>query len=182
MTNKQRTLIIGGIVALTLLAVVVPQTIFTVDERQLAVVVRFGDPIASYGEKDTGMHFKVDEVSADKAYASFDNVLAVDEVGGTPFIAVKSDITGETGPDLFRQMVGFFRYREAEFRRHYHKRSNIETVFSMVKRKFGGAVRGKHRVVQENELLCKFILHNFRVCVMGIYDLGEDPQFWKGVA
>lgn len=65
MTNKQRTLIIGGIVALTLLAIVVPQTIFTVDERQLAVLVRFGDPIASYREKDTGMHFKapfIDEV------------------------------------------------------------------------------------------------------------------------
>lgn len=58
MTNKQRTMIIGGIVALALAAIVVPQTIFTVDERQLAVLVRFGDPIASYGEKDTGLHFK----------------------------------------------------------------------------------------------------------------------------
>ena len=30
---------------------------------------------------------------------------------------------------------------ETEFNRHYHKRSNVETVFHMVKAKFGDKVR-----------------------------------------
>ncbi|MEE9602631.1 MAG: SPFH domain-containing protein, partial [Thermoguttaceae bacterium] len=58
MSNRQRIIAISAIIVLLLLAIVIPQTLFTVDERQLAVVVRFGEPVAVYGEKDTGLHVK----------------------------------------------------------------------------------------------------------------------------
>ena len=58
MSNRQRIIAISVIAVLLLLAIVLPQTVFTVDERQLAVVVRFGDPVAAYGAEDTGLHFK----------------------------------------------------------------------------------------------------------------------------
>jgi hypothetical protein len=47
------------------------------------------------------------------------------------------------GPASWRKMWGYFMYRQDEFQAHYHLRSNVESVFSAVKRKFGGAVRSK---------------------------------------
>jgi membrane protease subunit HflC len=58
MSKSQRFIAISVIVVLLLLAILIPNMLFTVDERQLAVVVRFGDPVAVYGEKDTGLHVK----------------------------------------------------------------------------------------------------------------------------
>lgn len=130
---------------------------------------------------NTAVHFTMKEISADGAYASHKNVLAADEVGAVPYIPVEERIRDNKGPEVWRQMVGCFRYREDEFRAHYHQRSNVETVFSMTKTKFGGFVRSKKRVVQENEILCKFILHNFRVVTMAFLSMGEQPRILEAV-
>jgi len=50
--------------------------------------------------------------------------------------------------------------REAFFYKHYHKRSNVESTFSMIKKKFGSSVRAKTSVAQVNEVLCKVLCHN----------------------
>ena len=61
---------------------------------------------------------------------------------------------------------------------HYNKRSNAESVFSSVKRKFGGSVRSKLPIAQQNEVLCKFVAHNLSVLVHSIFELGIEPTFW----
>jgi hypothetical protein len=45
-----------------------------------------------------------------------------------------------------------------------HKRSNIETPFSMIKGKFGSSLRSKSDAGQINEALCKVLAHN--ICVL----------------
>jgi membrane protease subunit HflC len=50
MSNRQRVLLIGLVVGLVLVLVLVNATLFVVDERQLAVVLQFGEPVASYTE------------------------------------------------------------------------------------------------------------------------------------
>jgi transposase len=47
-----------------------------------------------------------------------------------------------------------------EFLGHYHKRSNVESTFAMIKGKFRGHVRSKTPVAMVNETLCKIICHN----------------------
>ena len=47
-----------------------------------------------------------------------------------------------------------------EFLAHYHKRSNVESTFSMIKAKFRDHVRSKTDVAMVNEVLCKIICHN----------------------
>jgi hypothetical protein len=45
-------------------------------------------------------------------------------------------------------MFGFFTYRREEFLAHYHRWSNVETTFSMIKAKFGTQNRSKTPVAQ----------------------------------
>lgn len=63
-------------------------------------------------------------------------------------------------------MYGLFMYRQPEFMAHYHARSNAESTFSAMKRKFGPSVRSKNPTAQVNEVLCKGALlqpHNVGV-------------------
>jgi transposase len=75
-------------------------------------------------------------------------------------------------------MYHLFVYQRDTFLAHYHKRSNVETTFSMIKRKFGDALRSKSDVGQMNEVLCKVIAHNLCVLIACIHELGlAVPEF-----
>jgi transposase len=62
----------------------------------------------------------------------------------------------------------------------YHKRSNVETTFSMIKAKFGDGLRSKTITAQKNEALCKVLAHNLCCVIQSIYELGIEPTFWNG--
>ena len=94
----------------------------------------------------TAKGFKISEVSADKAYAATDCFNAVEAAGGLLYAAFKSNATGAVGGIYERMFHLFSLYRE-HYLEHYHKRSNVESTFSMVKRKFGdcAAVQDRRR-------------------------------------
>ena len=64
----------------------------------------------------------------------------------------------------------------------YHKRSNVETTFSMIKAKFGDGLRSKTVTAQKNEVLCKVLAHNLCCVIQSIYELGIEPTFWEEAA
>ena len=55
-------------------------------------------------------------------------------------------------------------HKREEYMERYHKRSNIESAYSMIKGKFGSSLRSKSDTRQINEALCKVLCHN--VCVL----------------
>ncbi len=57
MTNVQRISLVLLTAGLLLVYIVGRATLFTVNERELAVVLQFGDPVGSYTEP--GLHFKL---------------------------------------------------------------------------------------------------------------------------
>ncbi len=122
--------------------------------------------------------FNVKELSADKAYLSNDNLTAVEAVGAVPYVPFKANSRGTGKSDAWRRLWHTFEARNDEFLAHYHKRSNVETTFSMVKRKFGAAVRAKTFAAQVNEVLLKCLCHNLSVLVHAIHELGIEPTFW----
>jgi transposase len=128
--------------------------------------------------KSTAEHFKIREVSADKGYSSVENTEAIFQVGATPYISFKASATGAAG-GLWEKMYHFFQYRREEFLQHYHKRSNVESTFSMVKAKFRDHVRAKSDVAMVNEALCKFICHNICCVIMAQCELGIEAEFWQ---
>ena len=69
----------------------------------------------------------------------------VEKFGGTPYIPFKSNtvafLPGPSAPAIeapaWERMFHLFAYQQDTFLAHYHKRSNVETTFCMIKAKFG---------------------------------------------
>jgi len=125
----------------------------------------------------TAQTFTMKEVSADSAYSSNANMEAVAAVGAMPYIAFKENATGGVG-GLFAKMFHFYRFKKDEFLDHYHKRSNVESTFSMMKAKFGDSIRSKTDVAMINETLCKILCHNICCLIQSVCELGIKATFW----
>jgi transposase len=130
----------------------------------------------------TAETFKISEVSADKAYSARANIHAVHALGATPYIAFKGNAVGVSKTmkydSLWHRMLYFYQFNRDAFLAEYHKRSNVESVFSMMKAKFGTAVRTKTPTAQVNEVLCKVLCHNICCLIQSIFELGIEPMFW----
>lgn len=127
---------------------------------------------------ETARRFNVREVSADKAYLSNRNLEAIESVGAAPYIPFKVNST-ENGSEAWRKLWHLFSLQKVTFLAHYHRRSNVETVFSSMKRLFGASVRAKLPAAQVNEVLLKCLCHNLAVLVHALHDLGVEPSFWQ---
>ena len=126
--------------------------------------------------KETRQGFEIDEVSADKAYVSVEAFETVAECGGQAFIAFKSNNNGLAG-GLFEKAFGYFTFKQEEYMAHYHKRSNVESTFSAIKRKFGDSVMSKTDAAMVNEVLCKIICHNICCMIKETHELGLETAF-----
>jgi transposase len=98
-------------------------------------------------------------------------------LGGTLYAPFKSNATGAAG-GVFEKMFYRFMFDRETFLRHYHQRSNVESTFSAIKRKFGDAVRSKTDTAMRNEVLCKVLRHNVCCCIAVWYELGIEPAFF----
>jgi hypothetical protein len=127
--------------------------------------------------KTTAQGFAVKEVSADKGYSSAANIEAITEAGADPYIAFKSNTTGGIG-GLWEKAFHFYSLNRETFLKHYHKRSNVESTFSMVKAKFRDGVRSKTPVAMRNEVYCKLLAHNVCCLIQSQCELGVEPTFW----
>jgi transposase len=125
----------------------------------------------------TAQTFKMREVSADMAYGSCTNFNAIEGVGAVGYIPFKSNATGGVG-GLYEKMFHYFSFKRDEFLQHYHKRSNVESTFSMIKRKFGDSLRSKSDTAMTNETLFKILCHNLVVLIHEMFELGIEPAFW----
>jgi len=126
----------------------------------------------------TAENFDLKEVSADKGYISVNNLKLVEELGGKAYIPFKSNtVMSARQPQIWKRMYHFFMFNREEFMEHYHKRSNAESVFHMIKSKFGDSVRSKTKTAQINEVLLKILCHNICVVIEEMNELGIKPNF-----
>lgn len=137
------------------------------DSPQLAELVR-----------KTAENFNIVEQSGDKAYNSRENLKVIEEVGGVPYIPFKKSVTGKRGAlSIWGKMYHYFMYKHEEFLEHYHKRSNVESYFNMVKTKFGDDLKSKNTPAQICELLCKILANNITIVIQEINELGVKAEF-----
>ncbi|MEK6288902.1 MAG: transposase [Acidobacteriota bacterium] len=127
----------------------------------------------------TAKHFDVEEVSADKAYSSRANLTVAENKGIKPYIDFKKNTKPTGKVDIWHRMFHYYQMNQGEFYQHYHKRSNVESTFSMIKAKFGGYLRSKTFTAQANEALCKILCHNLCCLIQSAYELGTEATFWN---
>jgi transposase len=133
--------------------------------------------------KATAQNFEMQEISADKGYLSKANLQTAVENNAIPFIAWKANsrATNKEGNHLWNRLYHWFGLNQEKFFEHYHRRSNVETTFMMLKSKFGGSLRSKTRTAQINEALCKILAHNICVLNQSMFELDVKPEFWKEI-
>ena len=152
-------------------------TSVNITKSKIADTVEFSSLI-----KDTNKVFEMKEVSADKAYSSKKNLDITYELGAIPFIPFKKNTSPKTGIRkgyIWKKMYRFFLDYPDEYRYHYHKRSNVETVFHMLKKKFGKNLRSKSFEGQTNEVLAKCLCHNLCVLIQESLEIGIELDFEK---
>lgn len=78
----------------------------------------------------TANNFVMQEVSADKAYLSVDNLQTVIDHHAMPYIPFKanSDPAKRSKNPLWRRMYHYYSYNQEWFFQQYHKRSNVEST------------------------------------------------------
>jgi len=127
--------------------------------------------------EETAKNFEIKEIYGDPAYSSAKNLQVADKYNAKAFIPFKKNTTGRNSGALWRKTFHFFQMHREEFEKHYHKRSNAESTFHAIKRKFGDSIKSKDRVAQENEMLCKIIAYNITVLVHEMVQLNGTSEF-----
>ena len=116
---------------------------------------------------ETAENFKPEHVCADAGYLSKSNVKFVrNKLKAKPWIMPKKNTSACTKGRMSAWNAMFYIYRQHRdfFAEHYHQRSNVESTFSSLKRKFGDYCRCKKSQTQENEILSKLVCYN--ACIL----------------
>ena len=133
-------------------------------------------PLATQTQKNG---FQIVETRADKVYPSSDNLSHIAKMGGAAFVPFKSDTAVPT-PDkqyTLKKMYNYFTFNKEEFMQYYHKRSNVESTFSMLKARFTDLIRSKNETAQINGVLLKVLCHNICVIIHEMFELGTESNF-----
>ena len=126
----------------------------------------------------TNKTFNVKEISADKAYLSRENYDLVTSIGANAYILFKENSKARAGgSSAWVKAFYHFQNNKEDFLKHYHKRSNVETTFMAIKRKFGETLKSKNTTAQVNELLCKILAYNITVLINCMYNRNIMPDF-----
>lgn len=134
---------------------------------------KFFEPLVN----DTARNFTLRDVSADKAYSHRAHLRLVEKHGGRPYIAFRSSARGDGKCETWNRIFHLYSLHREEYMMHYHKRSNVESTFSMIKSRFGERLRSRTHTAQVNEVLCKVLCHNLCVLVQSMYELGVEVTF-----
>jgi transposase len=126
---------------------------------------------------ETAESFNVQRVSADKAYASVFNFDLIESFGAQPLVPFKSNAVENNKSSTWNRLFHYFQFQRDEFLAKYHRRSNVESTFSAMKRKFGDTIRSKSPVAQRNEALLKVLCHNIVCLIHEISESGATAMF-----
>lgn len=127
-------------------------------------------------------NYNVKEVSADMGYSSYNTHRIIESLGAMPFIPFQDRHNPQkSSPEIWKRMYNYFNKNKEKFFEHYHRRSNVETVFSMIKVKLGEFLKCKSYTAQRNELMVKLICHNICCLVSEIFERGVHVDFKKHI-
>jgi len=131
-----------------------------------------------YLVKQTSANFNTEKYLADKAYSSRKNFEIISELNALPFIPFKKNSTGTSkGCPLWHAMFDYFNNNQEDFQHYYGQRSQVESVFSRMKRNWGEFLKSKTIDSQKNEVLLKCLCHNIACLVAQVFERNLKVDF-----
>jgi len=98
---------------------------------------------------------------ADSAYLSRKNCNLIAGKGRAPYVKPKKNSRMKAkGSQAWRSMIKLYREDRKMFDRHYHQRSLVESVYSVLKTVFGNHLTSRRRKTQKRELMCRVVAYN----------------------
>jgi len=76
-------------------------------------------------------------------------------------------------------MCVYFKEHREEFDDFYHRRSNVETTFSMIKTRLGEFLKCRNLQGQKNEFLLKCLVHNICCLVQETFESDVKVDFYN---
>lgn len=128
--------------------------------------------------KQTSSNFNAERYSCDKAYSSQKNLQLIASLEALPFVAFKKNSKeGEKKANIWNFMYNLSKEKPELFDRFYHRRSNVESTFSMIKMRLGEFLKSKNFQAQKNEVLLKCLVHNMCCLVQEIFENNIKVNF-----
>jgi len=130
--------------------------------------------------RDARRFLSVKDIVADKGYLSRQNFQIAQELGLVAYIPFKSNSTGKSkGHRAWGHMFKAFKEHFDDYMKRYHRRSNAETVFHMLKTRFGASLSTKSLQANAIELKIRAICHNICVLIQEMYESVAEVDFLK---
>ena len=128
----------------------------------------------------TSENFKINEWSGDGMYWCKENCRKVSSVGGKPYFKCKSSWNGKKSGCLsWKEMNLLSKENLEEYKKHYHKRSNVETANMSKKMIHGDKVYSRLSSARINEETLRWINHNINVLNRAKYEWNIIPKFME---
>ena len=128
--------------------------------------------------EQTSNNFNAKRYSADKAYLSNFNMRLIASKQAMPFIMFKENSKRE-GCKMWQHMYDYFTLHKEQFMSNYHRRSNVESTFCMIKMRLGEFLKSKNHQAQVNEVLLKCLVHNICCLIQEIFERNININFKK---
>jgi len=109
----------------------------------------------------------VKQVIADKGYDSKSNrQFVINKLKAIPIIPKRH----------YKEFYGYLRGLKKISGKDYHQRSKVETVFSVIKRKYGSVLRTRSFVMQKVEIISKLIAYNIDKKIISYLRIAPQPK------
>jgi len=118
-------------------------------------------------------------VFADRGYLSRANFQLCMDKGGCAFIPFKKNsIGGSRGSSAWKFAFSLWKKCKWIYESIYHQRSKVESVFSVVKKRFGDKVSCKSAIMRRKEIALRLIAYNLRVLICYQYANEHSLPLW----
>ena len=114
----------------------------------------------------------------DSAYNSWYNVLAVEEIGATPFFDFRDNVTGKTQPETVGRLYNRMKDDQDLYWENYDWRTLAEAGMNSIKSRFGHALRSRALNAQCAEVMLRLVCHNIAQLITAVQELNVDPRYW----
>lgn len=148
-------------------------TSFEISERH-AHDSRFFKPLFDSTQENG---FVINRAFADKGYITKGNLRLVVDNNAKAYIPFKSNAKFSPKDTVWNKLLHYYLAYQKEFYEFYHLRSNVESVFSAQKRKFGARLTSRQKTAQVNEIMAKVLAYNLCVVARSLQDLEIELVF-----